>query len=252
MCADLKAVIFDVDGTLVESERDGHRIAFNAAFERRGLPYRWDPDVYRELLRTTGGRRRIAGYLVSVGHPEAEAASLAEELHRAKTAIFKEMAAAGSIPLRSGVRELVDDLREQGIPQYVATTGTRDWVEPLLRLHFGEDAFELVVTGTEVPRLKPDPEVYRHVLRTAGLPARGVVAVEDSVNGVQAAHGAGLACLAVRNDYTSDPVTDALLVVSGFGPGARRLCGAEAPLPGGRVTTLTLRSLLEARPHPRG
>ncbi|HEX6249202.1 MAG TPA: HAD-IA family hydrolase [Nocardioidaceae bacterium] len=241
----LEAVVLDVDGTLVDSERDGHRVAFNQAFEDAGLPYRWDVEEYGRLLRITGGRHRLEAYLVDHDHEPGEAAELARKLHEAKTGIFREMVTAGDVPLRPGVARLVTELREAGVRTFVATTGSRAWVEPLLEHHFGRDAFELVVTGTEVTRLKPHPAAYEAVVAAAGLDPRRVVAVEDSANGLRSAQAAGLACLVVTNDYTRDhDLSGADLVVDGFGPGARRVAGVEAPLPDGAVTAATLAALV--------
>lgn len=240
----LEAVVLDVDGTLVDSERDGHRVAFNQAFEDAGLPYRWGVEEYGDHLRVTGGRRRIEAFLLEEGHDPGDAAEQARKLHEAKTGIFREMVRGGDVPLRPGVARLVAELDAAGVRLFVATTGSRAWVEPLLDRHFGEGAFELVVTGTEVTRLKPDPAVYEAVLQAAGLDTSGVVAIEDSANGLVAARGALLPCLVVTNDYTvHHDLTGAALVVDGFGPGAQRVAGADVPLPDGAVTVATLAAL---------
>lgn len=240
----LTAVVFDVDGTLADSERDGHRVAFNEAFADARLPDRWDIDAYGKLLAVTGGRQRLRTYLTSRGYDADAATRLAEDLHRAKTGRFREMVLAGRIPLRPGVRRLVDELGKAGVRLFVATTGSRDWVEPLLEHHFGASTFDLTVTGSEVSRLKPDPEAYLEVLRRSGLQPPGVVAVEDSANGLAAAQAAGLACLVVTNDYTADDdLHSADLVVDGFGPAAKRIAGGCAPLPGGSITVSTLAAL---------
>ncbi|HEU4511733.1 MAG TPA: HAD-IA family hydrolase [Nocardioidaceae bacterium] len=246
----LRAVVFDVDGTLVDSERDGHRVAFNRAFEEAGLSYHWDVATYGELLRTTGGQRRLEAFLLDRGHDGDEAGDLALKLHEIKTAVFRDMVEAGLVPLRPGVARLVADLRGEGVQVLVATTGSRAWVEPLLDRHFPADTFALTVTGTEVTALKPDPAAYVEVVREAGLALSEVVAVEDSGNGLLAAKAAGLTCLVVTNDYTSaQDFTGADLVVDGFGPGADRVAGAaDVPLPGGSVTVETLRALRAAGP----
>lgn len=213
MAEPLTAVVFDVDGTLVDSERDGHRVAFNRAFEHAGLGYRWHVEGYARLLRTTGGRRRIERFLVEQGHAPAEAA----ELHEVKTAVFRDMVEGGLVPLRPGVAGVVEELRARRVPLHVATTGSRAWVAPLLDHHFGPDVFALVVTGTEVPDLNPDPAVYDEVLRQTRTGPAGVVAVEDSRNGLLAAKRAGLACVVVVNDYTRDQdFAEADLVVDDF------------------------------------
>lgn len=236
----LRGVIFDVDGTLVDSERDGHRVAFNLAFGVMGLSYEWSPEVYGALLATAGGRQRLSGFLQEQGHPKSEAETLAGELHRLKTRFFEEIVLDGEVGLRPGVDALVAELKSADIPLFVATTGTRSWVQPLLAQHFGTTTFELVLTGSEVHALKPDPDVYVELLRQAGLAGLGVVAIEDSVNGLRAAHGASIPCVVVPNDYTQGDVSEAELVVSGFGPGARRISGLLLALPGGRLSVEVL------------
>ncbi len=200
----LRAVIFDLDGTLSDTERDGHRVAFNAAFEAAGLDYRWSVPEYGDLLTTTGGRRRIDRYLQSTGHSPAEAAALATELHRDKTRRFAALVRAGAMEARPGAAGLISALRAEGVATAVATTGTSDWVLPLLDILFGLDVFDVVVTGSDVTDLKPDPAVYLETLARLSLDPASAVAVEDSANGVQAAIGAGLRCVAVVNGYTRD------------------------------------------------
>lgn len=198
----LRAVIFDVDGTLADTERDGHRVAFNEAFQAAGLTYSWSVEEYGELLAITGGRRRIERYLRSKGHSAAEAATLAPALHREKTRRFARLVRTGAIQPRPGAAELIRSLRAEGVATAVATTGTSDWVLPLLDTLFGLDSFTVIVTGTDVTDLKPDPEVYLETLRRLNQSPAGVIAVEDSANGVRAAHGAGVRCVAVVNGYT--------------------------------------------------
>lgn len=199
----LEAVVFDVDGTLVDSERDGHRVAFNVAFEEAGLPDRWDVETYGRLLAITGGARRMAAWFEEQGMPADDARELGARLHVRKTAIMRELVQGGKVTARPGVVELLDLLDGAGVGCHVATTGTRAWVEPLLDGLFG-DRFATVVTGSEVPDLKPDPAVYLEVLRRIGVAPARAVAVEDSANGVRAAVAAGLPVLATTNTYTAD------------------------------------------------
>ena len=212
----LAAVVFDVDGTLVDSERDGHRVAFNAAFEEAGLPDHWDIATYGRLLRITGGARRLACWFEQTGRSPADARRLAERLHVRKTAIMRDLIEDGQVRARPGVHRLLDELEAGGVPMHVATTGTRAWVEPLLDRVFGP-RFQIVVTGTEVPDLKPSPAAYHEVLRLAGCPVDRTVAVEDSQNGVRAAVAAGLRVVAAHNEYTrDDDLSGAALVTDGF------------------------------------
>ena len=200
--ARLAAAIFDVDGTLVDSERDGHRVAFNRAFERLGMSDRWDVETYGELLSVAGGRRRLVHYLRTQGHSGSDAEELAGRLHSLKTDIMRDLVCSGAVPSRPGAQQLLEELSHAGVDLYVATTGSRAWVEPLLDQHFATVDFKAVLTGSEVTSLKPDPAVYLEVLRRSGHETRSCLAVEDSGPGVSAAVAAGLRCLAVTNDYT--------------------------------------------------
>lgn len=208
--------MFDVDGTLVDSERDGHRVAFNKAFEQAGLPDRWDVGTYGALLRVTGGGRRLTHWFEGQGRTPEQARELAIPLHRRKTEIMRGLVESGRISARPGVLRLLDELDEAGVAMHVATTGTRAWVEPLLDRVFGP-RFRTMVTGTEVTELKPSPAVYLRVLELTGCAAERTVAVEDSANGVRAAVGAGLRCVAAYNDYTqADDLAGATLVTGGM------------------------------------
>jgi HAD superfamily hydrolase (TIGR01509 family) len=215
----LRGVVFDVDGTLVDSERHGHRVAFNRAFEAFGLPYRWDEITYGDLLHTTGGQRRIDGYLAARGVPESERAELAPALHACKTGILEQLVDEGVIEVRPGAQSLLDELAGDGVALAVGTTGSRRWVERLLRRMLPTVSWDVVVTGDDVTARKPDPEVFTLALRRLGLdgPA-GVVVVEDSGEGLAAARAAGLCCAVVVNAYTAGhDLVGADLVVDGFG-----------------------------------
>lgn len=197
----LGAVIFDVDGTLADTERDGHRPAFNAAFAQHGVPVHWDVEQYGALLAVTGGRRRIAADLRARG-VTADAEELAADIHRTKTELFRRHVLAGAVEPRPGLPETVKSLAEDGIRIAIATTGRRAWVEPLVAHLLGAGVAETVVTGDDVTALKPDPQVYRIALERLGLPAENALAVEDSAIGLAAATGAGLPTLVVHTDYT--------------------------------------------------
>jgi HAD superfamily hydrolase (TIGR01509 family) len=208
--AELRAVIFDVDGTLVDSERDVHRPAFNAAFAQHDLPYRWDVAEYGRLLDVTGGRRRIESYLAQRQHP-GDLAALAAQVHATKTRIVRDRFEQGAVRPRPGVCDLITELAAAGLRIAVCTTGTRDWVYPLLERVFGVDRFDAIVTGSDVIDLKPDPDGYLRTLDRLNLAAAHAVAVEDSRNGFCSAVRAGLRCWVVTNPYTAGQLFDGAL-----------------------------------------
>lgn len=246
--SDLRAVIFDVDGTLVDSERHGHRVAFNRAFEAFDLPYEWDEDLYGELLHTTGGQRRIDGYLAGRGVAEAERAELAPALHKRKTEFLEEMVDGGMIELRPGAGRLVRELADAGVVRAVGTTGSRRWVERLLGHTLGDVDWDVIVAGDDVTNRKPDPEVFTTALKELGEEAGGAIVIEDSAEGLEAARAAGLCCVVIVNGYTAEHDLDgADLVLDGFGePGAPAVVLADPHATGceGILTTDVLRTLL--------
>jgi HAD superfamily hydrolase (TIGR01509 family) len=212
----LSAVIFDVDGTLADTERDGHRVAFNEAFAAHGIEISWEPEEYGTLLKITGGRHRIAADLRARGFG-GSADGLAADIHRTKTAFFRQRIVAGDVMPRPGLIGLVTSLVDAGIRIAVATTGRRAWVEPLLMQLLGDGIVETVVTGDDVSRLKPDPEVYLRALDLLGLPPQNALVIEDSELGLRASTAAGLATVVVSNDYTADEdFSGAAMVRRGF------------------------------------
>lgn len=219
--APLQALIFDVDGTLADTEQDGHRIAFNGAFEAAGLDWHWDVARYGELLAVTGGKERIRLYL-SQSHPalldETDIDERIARLHKSKTAFYSQLVASGALPLRPGVARLITEARAAGLRLAIATTTTPENVAVLLEhsLAPGSSAwFDVIGAGDVVPAKKPAPDIYQWVLERLRLPASACLAFEDSENGLRAARGAELRTIVTVNAYTEDQdFSDAAIVLS--------------------------------------
>lgn len=206
----LQALIFDVDGTLADTEGDGHRVAFNAAFAEAGLDWQWDPALYGELLAVTGGKERIRYYLThhqpaQLDEPGVDA--WIASLHRAKTRHYGELVASGRLPLRPGVARLIREARAAGLRLAVATTTAPENVSLLLEHSLAPgslDWFACIGAGDVVPAKKPAPDIYHWVLERLALPAAACLAIEDSENGLLAARAAGLATVVTTNAWTAD------------------------------------------------
>lgn len=234
----LKALIFDVDGTLADTERDGHRLAFNSAFREFGLDWEWDVPLYGKLLEVTGGKERIRFY-VKRFRPDfskpKDFDDLVVALHKAKTRHYVELLGRGGIPLRSGVKRLLSEARDAGIRLAIATTTTPENVTALLRHSLAGDPaewFEVIAAGDIVPAKKPAPDIYLWALDKLKLDAADCLALEDSENGVRASVGAGLKTVVTVNDYTLDhDFSGVAAVLSDMGePGQPfRMMRGEAP-----------------------
>jgi len=204
----LQALIFDVDGTLAETERDGHRPAFNAAFHDCGLDWFWDEQRYGELLAITGGKERIHHFATKYAPVIAKHADfdkLVRQLHKIKTAHYLRLVDQGELPLRPGVARLIAEARQAGIRLAIATTTTPENVDALLRANLGNDApdwFEVIGAGDVVPAKKPAPDIYQWVIERLGLPASACLAIEDSEMGLKSALAAGLRCVVTISEYT--------------------------------------------------
>ncbi len=232
----LRALLFDVDGTLAETERDGHRVAFNRAFAEAGLPIVWSEALYGALLQVSGGKERIAYYLERFApHLRVPPAEI-ERLHRRKNEIFGEL--VPHLALRPGVRRLLREAREAGLRLAVATTTSPENVEALLRAHGLAEFFDLVAAGDVVRRKKPAPDIYRLVLDRLCLAPEEAVAIEDSRNGLLAARSAGLPVLVTPSSYTqSESFDGALAVLEHLGEPDLPARVLRGPTPGPVVVT---------------
>ncbi len=205
MAEALSALLWDVDGTLAETEFEGHRVAFNRSFAAAGLPWRWDRATYRRLLAVSGGRERIASFLRQVEGREPDRQRV-EDLQGRKQAFYGELMRQGGLALRPGVVRLLTAASAAGLRQGIVTTSGRSAVEALLQGVSQQVApcFEFWICGEDVHRKKPDPEAYRLALERLGVSARGVLVMEDSPAGLAAASAASLACLVCLSAATRE------------------------------------------------
>jgi len=248
----LKALIFDFDGTLADTE-ETHRQAFNYAFLRFQLRWEWSRALYRELLRISGGKERIAGFIATLPISIAEKARLCQlvpAIHRTKTELYTELIGDGRCPLRPGVTRLLDEARQAGLRLAIASTTTAANVNALLTRHLGAGGprqFHSIVCGDLVQRKKPDPDIYRLALSTLGLPSEACVAFEDSLNGLLAAKAAGLFTVLTPSPWTADEhFADADLKLSCLGDPEHPLSREESALVGGPWLGLAQLSALHA------
>jgi HAD superfamily hydrolase (TIGR01509 family) len=204
----IKALIFDVDGTLADTE-EAHRSSFNQAFEQHGLDWNWSKAEYAHWLKTTGGKERIRAYIDSLALPPAEQRVLTEAvsaLHRSKTDIYARLVRDGQVPLRDGIVRLLDEAESAGVRLAIASTTSRENIDALLSVALGEGAvkrFSAIGAGDEVERKKPAPDIYEWVLRQLRESAAECVAVEDSLHGLTAAKAAGLFTVVTPSQWTS-------------------------------------------------
>lgn len=211
-----RCVLFDVDGTIAETEGHAHLPAFNRALAEAGLPWRWTRDDYRRLLKTAGGLERLQRHAEECGHDPDDMAELLSRVHKAKNRHFADILASGAVPPRKGFRELVMALASNGMAWAVVTTTSRAnwhalWRHSLAPLQLPEPA--TVVCGEDVSAKKPDPEAYLLALDRLGLPARRCCAIEDSRNGMLAARLAGLEVAIVKSEFFADERFDEAAVV---------------------------------------
>ena len=203
----LRALIWDVDGTIAETERNGHRIAFNRAFKKLGLAWEWNEAAYGRLLGVAGGKERLLSFMSS--QPDAprslrEREALVARLHPLKNAFYGEIAANGSLTARPGVVRLMNQAREAGMAQGIATTTTGQNVAKLLPSILGtgwRDYFSVILTAEHAARKKPHPQIYLHALNLLNLEAHQCLAIEDSSNGLYAAQRAGIPTLVTPGEY---------------------------------------------------
>ncbi len=236
----LQALLFDCDGTLAETERDGHRVAYNQAFEALGLPFAWSEDEYGELLAVAGGRERLTYYFERAGWPvpAAERKSLLDRLHGEKTKCFLAITRSGKLPPCAGVAELAQAALHAGVAVAICSTSHPDSVRAVADAVFGTgDSQRIgVYAGDMVPEKKPHPGIYHLAARELGVSPDRCVVVEDSAIGLAAALGAGMHCIVTPSEYTrNDDFRRATRIVKNLGEitlsDCEHLCQPAAKLP---------------------
>jgi HAD superfamily hydrolase (TIGR01509 family) len=252
-------LIFDCDGVLADTERDGHRPAFNQTFRELGLPIEWSVEEYGRKLQIAGGKERMASELTPEfirdndlpRDPELLAAQLAA-WHKRKTQIYTEMVAAGMLPPRPGITRLITQAQDAGWTLAVASTSAEPSVRAILDHAAGPERaarFALVLAGDVVAHKKPAPDIYLLALERLGAGTDQTLVIEDSRNGLEAAHAAGLRCLVTVNGYTeAEDFDEAALVVTSLGdPGGPRtvvLANRSSAHPGDWITLADLGACL--------
>lgn len=215
----LKALFFDQDGVIADTERDGHRVAFNRVFNEYDLGFEWSVEEYGALLTIGGGRERLLHYLDAeeIGNPESRT-KIAKMLHARKTSVFVTMIENGEIPARPGVRRLMTEAKSRGLIVGVCTTSQERAAHAICDVLLPGVGLDFILAGDVVSRKKPDPEIYRLALKTASCEADESLVIEDSRQGVTAARQAGIPVIATVNDYTRDhDLTAAELVLTSLG-----------------------------------
>ena len=218
----LKAIFFDMDGTIIDTEKDGHRVAFNEAFNRLGIKAEWDVAKYHQLLQIAGGKERMKFYFQGEGRDYlSEVKSIddfVQQLHLLKTEIFVSLIESGKLPLRPGIKRIMQEANEKGILIGICTTSNEKAVMTIVKSLFADVKIDLILAGDIVIRKKPDPEIYLLALRKTGFSAGDVLVIEDSENGLIAGKEAGIKVLVTVNKYTiNENMAGADAVVTSLG-----------------------------------
>jgi HAD superfamily hydrolase (TIGR01509 family) len=204
--AQIKAIFFDQDGVIIDTERDGHRVSFNETFKEFGYDVEWDVDYYHELLQIAGGKERMKHHLHTRGFgkpvPPEEEEELIKALHKRKTAMFVELIESGRLPLRPGVRRFMQEAAAAGLKLGVCTTSNEKAAHAVAYKVLKDIPFDFVLAGDVVEKKKPAPDIYLLGLERAGVKPEEVIVIEDSRNGVLAAKAAGMHVVVTTNHYT--------------------------------------------------
>jgi len=220
--SEIKAIFFDQDGVVIDTEKDGHRVAFNETFKEFGYKFQWDVDKYHELLQISGGKERMRHYFHTEGVvPDVkpnEEDELIKKLHKRKTEIFIELIESGRLPLRTGIKRLMKEAMDKGLIVGICTTANERAANAIAKGMLKDIQFEFVLAGDVVSKKKPDPEIYLLALKKTGLKPEECLVIEDSRNGVLAAKEAGMYVVVTTNIYTeNEDLREADIVVTCLG-----------------------------------
>jgi HAD superfamily hydrolase (TIGR01509 family) len=218
----IKAVFFDQDGVIIDTERDGHRVSFNMTFKEFGFTDEWDVEYYHELLQVGGGKERMKQHWRTRGFSrpmsEEEIDNLVKEMHKRKTALFVELIETGKLPLRPGLHRFMKEAMDAGLKIAICTTSNEQAAKAITEKVLSDIKFDLVLAGDVVNKKKPDPEIYNLALSNLGLRPEEAFVVEDSKNGVTASKAAGIKTIVTTNHYTeNEDVNAGDVIVSSLG-----------------------------------
>lgn len=234
----IKAVFFDQDGVIIDTERDGHRVSFNMTFKEFGFTDEWSVDYYHELLQIAGGKERMKHHAQMKGFskpiPPEELDELVKAMHKRKTALFVELIESGKLPLRPGVHRFMKEAMDAGLKIAVCTTSNEQAAKTITEKILHDIKFDLVLAGDVVKNKKPDPEIYNLALSKLELKPEEVFVVEDSKNGVKAAKAAGMRTVVTTNGYTEkEDVEAGDVIVSSLGdPDGEKAVMRKGDVPG--------------------
>jgi len=218
----IKAILFDQDGVIIDTERDGHRVSFNLTFKEFGYDFEWGVEEYHGLLQIAGGKERMKHYLHTKGFGKPvkpdEEEELIKALHKRKTALFVELIASGKLPLRPGVKRFMQEAMSAGLELGICTTSNEEAARTLTTQILKDIQFDVVLAGDVVKKKKPDPEIYNLATEKLGVTPDECVVIEDSRNGVLAAKAAKMHVVATTNPYTEkEDLHDADIIVTCLG-----------------------------------
>ena len=252
----MKALIFDCDGVLADTELHGHLVAFNRMWQNAGVPWRWSEEQYAQKLKIGGGKERMRALfgepafqaVYTVPNNESAQKDLLAQWHAQKTAIYQEIIASGNVPGRTGVKRLAEEALATGWLLAVASTSAKPSVEAVLRFTVGDAVASQfkVFAGDIVPKKKPAPDIYLFALKELGVPADRCVAIEDSRNGLLAATSAGIRTVVTTSYFTTgEKFDEAILVLDSLGDPKGKDCTVLANRTGHQIGPLLKASNLD-------